>query len=308
MKNLNRNTVYLSVLLAGCAVNQQKINDIPAEDYAAKLKGQTAQNVQANSISSKYIKTSSIAIPGIADISVDNSARGQLKLVSDSENVTNIPSEDIAGVKSSKRDTGLIRDYQGSLDLGDPGVQASLWKESRGANDMLRDDRAWQAGDLITINVNENDVGNRQAKTDSKSENTVGAALQNFFGLAEAWGKQNKYGDTSNLIKASSTEEFKGQGTTNRSSQLTGKVSVMIAEVLPTGILRIEGKKIVTVNAEEQMMVLSGLLRVRDISSVNEVDSSRIANMRIDYYGVGTLGDAQKPGWASGLVKALWPF
>jgi flagellar L-ring protein precursor FlgH len=82
----------------------------------------------------------------------------------------------------------------------------------------------------------------------------------------------------------------------------------MVAEVLPTGILRIEGKKIVTVNDEEQMMILSGLIRVRDINYSNEVDSSKVANMRIDYYGVGSLGDVQYPGWGTQLIRRIWPF
>ena len=82
----------------------------------------------------------------------------------------------------------------------------------------------------------------------------------------------------------------------------------MVAEVLPSGILRIEGTKIISVNNEEQIMVLTGLIRPRDITSDNEVDSTRVANMRIDYYGRGDIGDAQRQGWLGQLVRKVWPF
>ena len=82
----------------------------------------------------------------------------------------------------------------------------------------------------------------------------------------------------------------------------------MVAEVLPSGILRIEGQKIISVNSEEQVMVISGLVRPRDINSANEVDSSKIANMRIDYYGKGIVGEAQVGGWLGRLMRLIWPF
>ena len=82
----------------------------------------------------------------------------------------------------------------------------------------------------------------------------------------------------------------------------------MVAEVLPSGILRVEGEKIISVNNEEQVMVLSGLVRPRDISSDNEVLSSKIAQMRVDYYGKGTVGEAQYGGWLGRILRILWPF
>jgi flagellar L-ring protein precursor FlgH len=69
-----------------------------------------------------------------------------------------------------------------------------------------------------------------------------------------------------------------------------------------------EGEKIISVNNEEQVMVISGLVRQRDVSSDNEVLSSKIAQMRIDYYGKGVVGAAQYGGWLSRLMRFVWPF
>jgi flagellar L-ring protein precursor FlgH len=82
----------------------------------------------------------------------------------------------------------------------------------------------------------------------------------------------------------------------------------MIVEVLPGGVLRIEGERIISVNNEEQIMVISGLARTRDINSENQIDSTRLANMRVDYFGRGAVGSPQFGGWFSNLLRLLWPF
>ena len=301
----------------GCTPLPQTPPIIPSEDYVRELKGiPTTQVASASAISEAAISTG-------AAVATPNEMKARLRFVDDTgvhdeEMVRNpptmhgdMPNDTIPGVKSFKSNASLTRDYQGPLDLGDPGVQSSLWRESRGANDMLRDDRGWQAGDLITIAVTENDQGTRQAQTNTKSESTLATALSNFFGIAGIFSPDHpKEADLNGgkLISASSTQEFKGQGLTNRTNSLKGRISVMVAEVLPTGILRIEGKKIVSVNEEDQIMILSGLVRLRDINSDNEVDSSKVANMRIDYFGKGTVDEAQTPGWGTRLIKTIWPF
>ena len=55
-------------------------------------------------------------------------------------------------------------------------------------------------------------------------------------------------------------------------------------------------------------MVISGLVRPRDVNSDNEVPSNKVANMRIDYYGRGTVGEAQYGGWLGRALRKVWPF
>lgn len=202
----------------------------------------------------------------------------------------------------------LVRDYRGPLPLGDPGLSSSLWHESRAANDLFRDHRAFYPMDLITVVIDERAEGLGEADTEVSTESSVSASISSLLGLEDTMMKKNPQVDLNSLISARTDSEFKGEGDTNRRSTLRGHLSAMVVEVLPSGILRVEGERIITINNEEQIMVLSGLVRPRDISSENEVRSSRIANMRIDYYGVGTVGDAQHGGFLGRLVRRYWPF
>ena len=122
------------------------------------------------------------------------------------------------------------------------------------------------------------------------------------------WVSNNDGLDPENLINAQTNSVYQGQGQTKRLGSLRGKLSAVVLEVLPNGLLRVEGTKIVSVDNEEEVMVVSGLARLRDIDPQNQIDSSRIANMRIDFYGKGVAGDITNLGWGTRLVRQIWPF
>jgi flagellar basal body L-ring protein FlgH len=85
---------------------------------------------------------------------------------------------DVRVMRSSEQ---MPEPYRGPLDAGDPGVTASLWRESQGGNEPFRDFRAWQPMDLITIVVNEQSLGQQLANTEVKSKSAYLAAIENFF-------------------------------------------------------------------------------------------------------------------------------
>jgi flagellar L-ring protein precursor FlgH len=198
--------------------------------------------------------------------------------------------------------------YKGPLEMGDPGVTASLFRESQSGNEPFRDYRAWQPMDLVTIVVTEQSLGQQLANTEIKAKSEYLAAIENFFGLEKQTQNWTNPPDLTSLIQAQTRNDFRGEGRTLRQAQLNARVSAVVAEVLPSGLLRIEGEKIIAVNNEEQVLVISGLVRQRDINSNNEVNASQIAQVRIDYYGKGTVGEAQYGGWLSRLLRILWPF
>lgn len=200
------------------------------------------------------------------------------------------------------------RDYVGPLTLGDPGVSSSLWQENRGSNNMFRDDRAWLPGDLVTVLVMESSEGKDEADTDTSTESSITAAISAFLGYEVALSDRNPNLKPSSLLEAKTDTSFKGEGETNRKGSLRATISAIVIEVLPTGLLRIEGEKIISVDRDEQIIVISGIIRARDVNADNEVESSKIANVRIDYFGKGQIAEAQRVGWLMRLVRWVWPF
>ena len=202
----------------------------------------------------------------------------------------------------------LQRGYRGPLQLGDPGSHTSLWQESRKGNNLFSDYRARNPYDLITIIVDETEKAQRQANTDIREESTLEAGVSNFLGYENDVIAKNPGIDLANLLNAETTNDHRAQTRTQRQGTLQTSISAVILEVLPGGLMRVEGEKIVSVNGDEQIMIISGLVRQRDINSRNEVNSRNLAQLRIDFYGEGPLGDAQNGGWLGQTFRKIWPF
>ncbi|MEQ8163676.1 MAG: flagellar basal body L-ring protein FlgH, partial [Smithellaceae bacterium] len=72
--------------------------------------------------------------------------------------------------------------------------------------------------------------------------------------------------------------------------------------------LLIEGRRQLTVNAEDQFLVITGIVRPEDITAINTVASQYIADARILYPGDGVINDKMRPGWLTRVVDWVWPF
>jgi len=94
--------------------------------------------------------------------------------------------------------------------------------------------------------------------------------------------------------------------TNGRAAPLRGKMSAQIVDILPNGNLKIEGKRTVEINGEEQTTILTGVVRPRDILSDNTVYSYLIADASISYRGRGMVNDAAKPGILSRFINWLF--
>lgn len=299
------------ILNFGCMPKRMELPVVPSIRYVEQL-----EQEQAMRSAGRYQRSPHYAATLSAEEAADS--KGRLQFVNNETSRNSASSNDSVGnLDSSGPEPKFytyestdpdVRDYNGPLSLGDPGLSASLWKESSSDNDLFHDHRAFRPMDLITIIVSESSEGSKEADTEVKESSTVSAAIENFLNFEEDATQKNSGIDLANLINAQTTNDYKGEGETNRKGSLTAKISAMVAEVLPSGILRVEGEKIISVNNEEQVMILSGLVRPRDINSQNEIDSSKIANMRVDYFGKGTVGEAQSGGWLGRIVRKVWPF
>jgi len=78
--------------------------------------------------------------------------------------------------------------------------------------------------------------------------------------------------------------------------------------VLRNGNLHIVGSREVLVNHETQMIILSGVIRPRDINDDNVILSTFVSDAKIAYSGSGIVNDRQRPGWLANLLNSVWPF
>ena len=183
-------------------------------------------------------------------------------------------------------------------------ASGSLWQAS--SSGLAEDVKARRRGDIITIIISEQASASKQASTGTSRDSTMTAGMPNMLGLEKTPIKS--WVDLSNLLNASFSSKFAGSGSTARAETLTATISAKVLEVMGNGNLLIEGRRNVNVNNEDQIIVLTGTVRGRDISSENTISSSLIADAKISYSGKGIISDHQHPGWLMETLDKLWPF
>jgi flagellar L-ring protein precursor FlgH len=182
----------------------------------------------------------------------------------------------------------------------------SIWQVASVA--LTEDGKARRIGDIVTIVVTETSSASKQAKTATGRSTEMSAGIPAFMGLQAAGVFTNNIGDLSKLIDASASSKFDGSGSTSRSESLNATISAKVIDLLPNGNLRIEGRRNVKVNSEDQIVTAAGTIRQRDINADNTINSIYIADAQISYGGEGIISDRQQPGWLMNVVDKLWPF
>jgi flagellar L-ring protein FlgH len=183
----------------------------------------------------------------------------------------------------------------------------SIWRGESPSNTFYVDQRARGIGDIVTIRIVEVSQATEKATTDTGRTSAVEAGIPNFFGQ-EVNPARRAFSNPSQLITASTKNNFSGTGETTRSGALSATISAKVVDVLPNGNLAIEGKRELLVNNEKKEILLQGVVRPKDIASDNSISSTQVADAKVIYTGVGVIGEKQRPGWATRLFDLVWPF
>lgn len=169
--------------------------------------------------------------------------------------------------------------------------------------DGVRDVRASQVYDLITIVVLDNSSAVSTGGTNTTRKSSLQASVTSLAGL------KSPTGALANLATASNNTQIQGQGTTSRGTTLSTTMTAEVVAVLPNGNLVIKGEKEIAVNSERQVITVQGIVRPEDVSPVNSVPSGRVARIQVLVNGKGVVNDAVKrPFILYRLLMGLIPF
>ncbi|MBT8368875.1 MAG: flagellar basal body L-ring protein FlgH, partial [Deltaproteobacteria bacterium] len=185
-------------------------------------------------------------------------------------------------------------------------------------NDLFLDTKARRVSDIVTVKISESSKATNSADTKTGRESGLEAGIDTLFGT-EDWYREevlpqipswlprpDPFGNPS--VKGSLSSDFKGSGSTSRSGDLSAFITCRVTEVFPNGNLYIVGSREILVNHETQMIILSGIIRPRDINDDNVILSTFISNAKIAYSGSGIVNDRQRPGWLANVLNSVWPF
>ena len=185
--------------------------------------------------------------------------------------------------------------------------RASLWSGSEGS--LFGDRRAYSVGDILTVLVEIDDkaeISNTSSRERSGQEDL---SVPQLFGLPQRRNQELPDGASLDAaIELNSGSKSRGTGSVRRNEKLTLRIAATVTNVLPNGVLTIEGVQEVRVNFELRELFVSGFVRRSDITRQNEVTYDKIASAKISYGGRGHISDVQQPRIGQQVLDAILPF
>jgi flagellar L-ring protein FlgH len=195
-----------------------------------------------------------------------------------------------------------------TLAAGRPVEPGSLWSEVQGRKLIGLDFSARQVGDLVTVLLLEETNTSLGATTDLARDSSVEASIDALLGAEKTLTAAHPNMGGSISVAGGTATNFAGTGATSRGSEITTSLTCEVIEVMPNGNLRLWGYKKVRVNRETQYVVITGVVRPRDIQMDNTVISDRLSEAEFEITGTGVVSDKQGPGVGTRLIDRLWPF
>lgn len=183
----------------------------------------------------------------------------------------------------------------------EPVLQAtgSLF-QARSYRPNFEDRRARIVGDLVKVHISEKVDARQSQDSGLKRDSSVGggiAALPFFSGV----GKKSQ-------IEAQNATKFSGSGSTSNANDFDGYIATTVVDVLPNGHLVVAGEKQVGVNHNVDVLRFTGTVDPRSLRPGSMVESTDVANVRVESRSRGQAGEAQSIGWLSRFFLNVTPF
>lgn len=166
---------------------------------------------------------------------------------------------------------------------------------------LFEDRRARYVGDTITVKITESTSASMKSNNKLDKSNTATASVSALSGLP---GK----GLLGLNLDASSANAFSGKGEAANNNVFTGSITVTVIDVMPNGNLLVSGEKQLAIGHEQEYVRISGVINPSYVDAFNNVDSSRVADARIEYKSAGQISEGEVMGWLARFFLSVMPF
>lgn len=167
---------------------------------------------------------------------------------------------------------------------------------------VFEDRRARVVGDNVTVQIVENITAKQTSSSTVGRESAVKGGITALpFMNATTLTDKTKIG-------AGTTNNFTGKGGTESANTFTGSITTTVIDVLPNGHLMISGEKQIGVNQNVDVLRFSGTVDPRSLQPGSIVNSTQVANVRVESRGRGAQAEVQAMGWLGRFFNSITPF
>ena len=169
------------------------------------------------------------------------------------------------------------------------------------ARPLFEDRRARRIGDTITINLVERNTAQKSANANATRNGNMSAGIGpiNRLPLSGLNGLE---------LEADAESDFNGKGAAAANNVFNGTITVTVIDVYPNGNLLVSGEKMVAINQGNEFIRFSGVINPNNVTTANTVQSTQVADARIEYRGSGFIDESNTMGWLQRFFVAIMPF
>ena len=163
---------------------------------------------------------------------------------------------------------------------------------------------ARRVGDILTIILSEKTNASKSASTTTAKNNKLDLPGPVIAGLPVTV-------NGTSVLSASldNSSKFDGSGDSSQSNELTGNITVTVAERLANGNLLVRGQKWILINQGREFVRIQGIVRPIDISPSNTVPSYKVGDASISYGSQGVIEAANHKSLLARFFDSKWmPF
>ena len=169
------------------------------------------------------------------------------------------------------------------------------------ARPLFEDRRARRIGDTITINLVERNTAQKSANANATRNGNMTASIGPITRLPLS-------GLSGLAAEADSESDFAGKGAAAANNAFNGTITVTVIDVYPNGNLLVSGEKMVAINQGNEFIRFSGVINPNNVTAANTVQSTQVADARIEYRGSGFIDESNTMGWLQRFFVAIMPF
>ena len=169
------------------------------------------------------------------------------------------------------------------------------------ARPLFEDRHARFVGDTLTMNIAEQTTASKNSENKASRTQSLSATVPTIYGLP--------FKSVQGLnLSAADSNSFDGKGSNTSANDFTSTITVTVIEVLPNGNLVVSGEKQIGLKEGEEFIRFSGVVNPATITTANTVQSTLVADARIEYKANGFLNSAQVMGWLGKFFLSFLPF
>ena len=167
--------------------------------------------------------------------------------------------------------------------------------------------RDWRVGDLVTIDIVTSSSASNTDNASLSRQGSINDSLTSFMGVPMSFGSVNG-GSIAPEIGASSDQQYKGAGAAAAANNISGQVEAVVTGVDANGTLALEGRTNVNINGNVTSIVVTGYASPDDIAANTTISSNQVADMNVQYVGIGQTNGAHNVPWLQRILSKYAPF